>query len=338
MGVRANARKKETNKIYTMKSTYQENRRSKSIELIKNSEHFDREKAGKLFMRAERDFVLIDGEKNIFKPMRKEAIEYFSKNKISWWGGARPTGHVLSSQIACINHLFFIRQDKEAVLKMINTFSNDFIDVFEIETDKSPHGYIQFEAVSDNDNLKEIQSTRGSNCTSIDALVYAKHKDGSKWIIPIEWKYTEHYGNQDKATEGMKVKGENSKGAERRRRYTELIDKSTQLENFDHKCYYFEPFYQLMRQTLWAEQLVRNQENETIKADNYLHIHVIPTENGDLLNKTYKCSEKDMETTWKSHLKDKTKYIIISPEKLLSNSLDDSKYHELKNYLTERYW
>ena len=56
-------------------------------------------------MRSERDFVLLNGEKNIFKPIRKEVIEYFSKNKISWWGGSKPTGHVLSSQIACVNHL-----------------------------------------------------------------------------------------------------------------------------------------------------------------------------------------------------------------------------------------
>ena len=319
-------------------STYQENERTKSIDLINNSELFDREKAGKMFMRAERDFVLMDGEKNIYKPVRKEAIEYFYKNKISWWGGSKPTGHVLSSQIACVNHLFYIRHDKEAVLNMIKSFSTDFINVFEIQTDRFSPAYIQFEAVSDKDNMNEGEPTRGNNCTSVDALVYAQHKDGTRWIIPIEWKYTEHYDNQDKAAEGIKAKGEESKGAERKRRYTELINKSAQLDSSDHKCYYYEPFYQLMRQTLWAEQLVKNKENETIKADNYLHIHVIPTENIDLLNKIYKCSEKDMETTWKSHLKDKTKYIIISPEKLVSGSLSDSKYNELKNYLTTRYW
>ncbi len=321
-----------------MKSTYQENERSKSIDLIKNSELFDREKAGKLFMRSERDFVLLNGEKNIFKPIRKEVIEYFSKNKISWWGGSKPTGHVLSSQIACVNHLFYIRHDKEAVLNMIKSFSTDFINVFEIQTDRFFPAYIQFEAVSDNDNLNEGEPTRGNNCTSVDALVYAQHKDGSKWIIPIEWKYTEHYNNQNKATEGYKVDPINCKGEVRKQRYTSLINNSVQLESSDHKCYYYEPFYQLMRQTLWAEQLVKNKEKETIKADNYLHIHVIPTENSDLLDKTYKCSQKDMETTWKTHLKDKTKYIIISPEKLMSKSLSDSKYNELKNYLTERYW
>lgn len=85
-----------------MRSNYQENQRKRSIELIKNTNIFDGDTAGKVFLRAKRDFVLMDGERNIFKPVRKEVVEYFSGNNISWWGGARPTGHVLSSQIACI--------------------------------------------------------------------------------------------------------------------------------------------------------------------------------------------------------------------------------------------
>lgn len=321
-----------------MKSIYQENQRERSKGLIKDTNIFDGDTAGKIFLGTERDFVLMDGEKNIFKPIRKDVIEYFSGNKISWWGGVKPTGHVLSSQIACINHLFYIRNDKETVIQMIKNLSSNFTDVLEIPTDKYNPAYIQFEAVSDNDYLNEGEPTRGNNCTSIDAFVYAQHRDGSKWIIPIEWKYTEHYDNQNKAIEGYQIDSINCKGEIRKRRYTQLIDNSSQLESVDHTCYYFEPFYQLMRQTLWAEQLVKNRDRETIKADNYLHVHVIPAENADLLHKTYKCSGEDMETTWRSHLKDKSKYLIISPENLLSDSLNNLQYSELRNYLMTRYW
>jgi len=45
--------------------------------------------------------------------------------------------------------------------------------------------FIQFESVSDNDNLNEGVPNRGSNCTSVDALIYAVHKDGSNWLIPV---------------------------------------------------------------------------------------------------------------------------------------------------------
>ena len=51
----------------------------------------------------------------------ENAIDYFKLNDITWWRGIKPTGHILSSQIACINHLFPIRNDPDAVLAMLNT-------------------------------------------------------------------------------------------------------------------------------------------------------------------------------------------------------------------------
>lgn len=321
-----------------MQSKYQETQREKAVKLLKEkSPIFYGGKGGQMFMRSERDFVLTENEKNIFDPIKNNVIEYFNKNNVAWWGGKKPTGHLLSSQIACVNHLFAIRNDKNSVLELLKTVSQDFIDVFKIETDNNQSGYIQFEAVSDIDNLNEGKSTRGSNCTSVDALIFAKHKDGSKWLIPIEWKYTEHYDNQNKATEGFKKNPEKFKGKERQRRYTDLINTSNQLRNDNHFIYYFEPFYQLMRQTLWAEQMIVNKEKETLKADNYLHIHVIPSENKDLLKKEYKCSGLDMESTWKNHLVNKDKYVIISPKDFLNN-LNIEKYNDLYNYLNDRYW
>ena len=41
-----------------------------------------------------------------------------------------------------------------------------------------------------------------------------------------------------------------------------------------------------------------------------------------------------MENTWKSCLKDSSKYKIISPKELLAN-IDNT---DLKNYLEKRYW
>lgn len=321
-----------------MKSVYQENQRERAIKLIQDKNPvFYGGIGGKLFMRSNRDFVLTDFNKNLYKKIKNEAIEYFSKNNIAWWGGKKPTGHVLSSQIACINHLYAIRNDKEAVLGLLKNVSTDFVDVLEIKTDKYFSAFIQFESVSDDDYLNEGQSTRGSNCTSVDALIYAKHKDGTNWIIPIEWKFTEFYENQNKAIEGFKKDPVNCKGKERQRRYTDLINNSNQLIGENHYCYYFEPFYQLMRQTLWAEQMVLNKEKETIKADNYLHIHVIPSDNFDLLEKNYKCSGKNMKSTWTSHLKNKDKYVIISPKDFLS-TIDSEKYKDLISYLNKRYW
>lgn len=321
-----------------MASVYQELQRKKAINLIKSGNPiFYGSQAGKYFMGKPRDFVLIENLKNIFAPIRTEVVEYFKENKISWWGGKKPTGHTLSSQIACVNHLFLIRNDKDAVLSILRNISPDFTDVLSIITDDYKPAYIQFESVSDNDNLNEKATNRGSNCTSIDALIYAVHNDSSKWLIPIEWKYTEFYNNQNKAIEGCQKDPVNCKGEVRKERYTQLINNSKQLKSTDRSCYYFEPFYQLMRQTLWAEQIIKNKQNEKLKATNFLHVHVIPSENSDLLEKEYKCSNKGMETTWRNHLIDQLKYSIITPERLLTG-INNKTYKNLLDYLRIRYW
>lgn len=62
-----------------MKSTYQENQRERSINLIENSELFEGVIAGGKFFGKERKFVLLDEEKNIFKPLRSDVIDCFKK-------------------------------------------------------------------------------------------------------------------------------------------------------------------------------------------------------------------------------------------------------------------
>jgi hypothetical protein len=231
--------------------------------------------------------------------------------------------------------------DHDAVLALLNGVRDEFEKVLPVSCDANPK-YIGFEVVSKNDHLNENTSTRGSNCTSVDAFIYAKHKDDGKlWLIPIEWKYTEHYANLDKSKEDRhgEEKGSNGKGQERVRRYSALTDASLQLKSLDSyygSIYYQEPFYQLMRQTLWAENIVKHKHVETLKADDYMHIHVIPSDNKALLSKKYSVSGIAMEETWRSMLSEQSKYIIVDPQKLLEPIKD--KYPELASYLKKRYW
>lgn len=291
------------------------------------------------------NFVLEDGGNNLYEPIRSEALKYFKENDIEWWGDNPdyPTGHTVSSQIACLNHLMFLRQKPTEVLSLINGLGRiEFTKVLPVPCD-ADISYIAFEVISDHSYLNEPEHIRGSYCTSIDALIYAEDINNKKWIIPIEWKYTEAYGDSsedDKSLEDYKWrKGEHGKGKERMRRYNGLITKSRQLkslENYESSAYYFEPFYQLMRQTLWAEQMIKNKATERIKADRYLHIHVIPKNNVDLLQKTYKVSNQMMETTWRSMLNEQSKYIIIDPQELMSPI--KGRCPELYNYLKMRYY
>ena len=320
-------------------SRYKKSQYIRQEDLINNSDIFNGDKGNGYFMGKPRHFVLKDGMNNLYEPIRNNVLRYFKDNDISWWGGDNPSGHTLSSQIACLNHLFAIMGDKEAVLAMLNGVRDEFKEVLSVQCDAAPQ-YIGFEVVSEEDPLNEKTSTRGSNCTSVDAFIYAKHKDDSIWLIPIEWKYTEHYANLDKSNEDRQgeEKGSNGKGQERVRRYSALTDASLQLKSLDSyygSIYYQEPFYQLMRQTLWAENVVKLKE-EKLKADNYMHIHVIPSANKDLLDKKYSVSGMGMEDTWRSMLNDQSKYIIVDPQKLLEPIKD--KKPELVSYLKKRYW
>nr|WP_300001569.1 hypothetical protein [Tissierella sp.] len=297
--------------------------------LINGSDVFNADTGGGVFRKKVYPFVLKNSDNNLFSEIKESVEDYFHKNNISWWNGKKVTNHTLSSQVACLNHLFAIRDNKEAVLSFINKVDPNIKDVLLIDSDEHLPAYIQFEAISDTDHLNEIYSTRGSNCTSLDALIYGLRKDGTKVIFPIEWKYTEVYGNENK--------GLGEKGKTRKKRYNVLIKESKQLKDNLYDTYYYEPFYQLMRQTLWAEEIIHHKDSETIKADDYIHINVIPSENYNLLNKKYCSSEENMETTWRNHLIDQSKYVIISPESVLS-SIDINNYKNLIQYLEKRYW
>lgn len=319
-------------------SEYQEKERKDAP--IRNC--FNGDIFGGVYKNQPRPFVLKNWENNFYQPILHEVQDYFTHNKISWWGGKSPTGHILSSQIACLNHLFFIREDKDAVLAVAKTICNDIVTVLPIPIDNYLSAFISFEAVSDNDLLNEGRPTRGSNCTSIDALILAKNNDGKIILIPMEWKYTEFYDNTDKSSQAS--------GIIRLNRYSKLINESSQLKlkktDYTSSIYFFEPFYQLMRQTLWAEQMIKHKANERVKADDFIHVHVIPKDNHDLLKDDMNTNKRrkgysnreipekfdSLEKTWKSVLKDSNKYKIITPEDLLSKIDKD-----LIDYLFKRY-
>jgi hypothetical protein len=83
--------------------------------------------------------------------------------------------------------------------------------------------------------------------------------------------------------------------------------------------------------------MIQKKADEKIKADNYMHLHIIPNENKDLLDRTYSCSKMNMEDTWHKCIVNHDKYKIITSKELLKN-VSGSKYKELKEYLSQRYW
>lgn len=333
-------------------SNYREQERERQRDLAKRTDIFECSETGVKYRGIERDFILKSNEKNLFKDIRDDVQHYFGDFDISWWGGHAPSGHLLSSQIACLNHLFLLRYSPDIVLSILNSVSDEFEEVLPIACDSTTKdgqtrkpSYIAFEVVSDLDHLNEDPPQRGANCTSIDAFVLARHKSGKVYLVPIEWKYTEDYVSFDKSKEDNPNmgKGNAEKGKERLRRYSSLITNSKYLitkDSYLSSLYFQEPFYQLMRQTLWAEQMIINKAQERIKADDYLHLHVVPSENKDLLFHNYRRLEmkNGMEAAWRNVLtrEGNERYLLMDPQTLIQPIKD--KHHELYQYLMRRYY
>jgi hypothetical protein len=308
-----------------MRVDYYKYQLNRSLRLIQDG-FFDREMGGGLFRQKPHPFVLLNGLLNLYPAIREESLAYFHRNGIKWsLSGNFPSGHVLSSQIACLNHLFPLRQSQKAALSLLKAVSSDFVEALPIE-ERMP-GLIMFEATGgEAGRLNEKAFGRGGNCTSVDALARARHEDGRRFLILINWKYVESYSNDDMSA--------GSQGQARLSRYLGLIKDSRLLNSAALSCCWFKPFYQLMRETLWAERMLRRRP-KGFEADDFLHLHVIPGANSRLLDKRYKCSGLGLEATWRRCLSHPGKYVVISPEKLWS--LQDERADLLK-YLKTRYW
>lgn len=270
-----------------------------------------------------RDFVLSDPVINLWEGIRDDAKEYFNKNNIKWWGAEKeePSGHMLSSQIACINHLFFVRQRKDIATALLKA-----IDSLIVESAIVDDGNVEFEFIGKKRFLKERSFTRGANCTSVDAAMIGVRPDNSRVLFLIEWKYTEVYAVQNKYI------------PDRAKVYDALIKASdSPFKHLSPDAFYYEPFYQMMRQTLLAEQIVKYKDHD---CNDYYHVHVIPKNNTELLNTitSPELSGNNITEAWKAILNRPQKYISISPEDFIRPTANCPDTKSILNYLEKRYW
>ncbi|MBN2073614.1 MAG: hypothetical protein JW770_06695 [Actinobacteria bacterium] len=299
---------------------HREKQREKAIEI--RDSLFRDPGSGKFFGK-KRDFVLSDPGLNLWEGIREDVLLYFKKNKIPWWLGEEegPTGHLLSSQIACVNHLYYLRQRKDLATAVLSGVDSRIVEALLVDD-----GYVEFEFIGCKDYLGEKSWERGANCTSIDAAMIGRYGKGKRKIFLIEWKYTEYYHREDKYIEP------------RAEIYDPMIkDGSSPFKNTDVRAYYFEPFYQMMRQTLLAWKLTENMDHY---CSDYCHIHVIPNENEELLNNitSEKLKGDNISDAWSKVLKDPGKYKHISPEELLEPCTGIIDSRSLLSYLEKRYW
>jgi hypothetical protein len=243
-------------------SAYREVQRKKAIDL---RDEIFKDPGDGLFAGKKRDFVLNDPILNLWAGIRYDAIDYFKNNTIAWWHGAEnePTGHLLSSQISCINHLYSLRQRMDLATAILKNIDNRIINAKVVD-----NGFVEFEINGKENYLNERSHTRGANSTSVDAVMVGEKENGKNILVLIEWKYTEEYNP------------ENLYIPERYNTYNPILSKQNcpiKIDNFE-KLYY-EPYYQLMRQTLLGWKMIEAGE---YNCDEYIHLHIIPKNNKEL--------------------------------------------------------
>ena len=259
---------------------------------------------------------------NLYCEIREEAICYFRNNGIGWWKSNdalnTPTGNMLSSQISCVNHLFPLMKPNEStsLLLMLNSIQKryNFNKILTNPLDNNQsNGNLCFEFIWKNRTLiGERYEKRGAMCTSIDAIVYAETDEHKRILIPIEWKYTETYKHCRASQSSID-------------RYTSRLDDNSNIIEWK-KEYEYNPLYELVRQTMLVEGIIKNKDAK-LPVDDYLHINVIPEGNVELRSEI---------SLYPEGLKDKNKFIIVDPRKLMEPIKDT--HTGLYNYLETRYW
>ena len=305
--------------------TYKETQGAQQVRVLQTLPHFEgvngggKWKAG--LQNIELPYIIEDGKEamNLYPAIREQAMNYFQQNEIGWWKSKeRPTGHMLSSQISCVNHLYPFMKEEEStsLLSILNSIQNKFsfkrIIPNPLDVNHS-HGNVCFEFVWKNRTLLgEKYEKRGALCTSIDAVIYAETTDSKRILIPIEWKYVETYEHKRAVQSSID-------------RYTSRLDNSSNIMEWKEE-YEYDPLYELVRQTMLVEKIIKNNDTE-LPVDDYLHINVIPEANNELRSEVIHYSEG---------LKDKDKFIIVDPRVLMLPIKETHK--DLYDYLESRYW
>lgn len=301
--------------------SYQESERQKAVAM---RHAFFGDPGNGQFLGKKREFVLARPELNLWEGIRNDAKEYFKIHKIPWWQGtgSGPTGHLLSSQIACLNHLFYVCQRKDIATALLKRLVPEIEEALKIDG-----GYIEFEYIGKKQYLKEKWFRRGANCTSLDAVMLGRVADNRKILFLIEWKYTEHYRPVDKYI------------AERARVYDAFITSSDGpfIPGLDPQSLYFEPFYQMMRQTLLGWFFRRDKQ---LDYDRCINVHVIPDGNADLKKNITSphYTGEDIHAVWKSLLREPDSYMPVDPESWLKSAVHLEDVGPWLSYLGARYW
>lgn len=269
---------------------------------------------------------------NLVPEIRQAAKQYFSDYQIKWHDGqnGNPSNHLCDSQVCCVNFLFPFADQPQALATVLRKIYPELDCVLPVENGQ----YVAFEWIGAQNYLGEKTSrngrrTRGANFTSADAIVRFRRRDGKVQVVLIEWKYTESYSR-------MSLEFAAS-GTDRKKIYEPLyrqedfpLDKS-KLPEF--RALFYEPFYQLMRQQLLANEMEKAGE---LEADIVSLLHIAPAHNKDFGRVTSSLLEPlgaSVMDVWRALIRQEDRFMSVSTE-LLFGGLTGETLPQMESWLT----
>lgn len=249
---------------------------------------------------------------NLYPPAADSIQQYFKHHQITWH---KERGHLCSSQVACLNFLFPLGTQPDALADLLRATRAPgmptITGVLEIEPgSESP--YVAFEYIGPDDvpligeQRPGRKRTRGANCTSADAAVLVETEGGHRELLLIEWKLTESYGrsplrySKSKTDRCAIYEGARSK-------YGVLRSETPEFE-----AYFFDPTYQLLRQQLLAAAL---ESHQVLGAERVRVLHISPEANRELHRVTspaLRAHGDDVFDVWKGSLARPDRFIRVS--------------------------
>lgn len=271
---------------------------------------------------------------NLEPSIREAAADYFGRvHQITWH---RHAAHGLSSQSCCLNFLMPLATRRDLLSRVIG----DALGITPPEmlvVEEGAFGqdwFVGFEWIGRQDYLNEGAAngarTRGANATSADAIVRFRH-EGRVETLLIEWKYTERYGAP------LDPKGNPT----RVRRYQDLaFSPDGPIKNdlgLTVKDFFWEPFYQLLRQQMLAARMQAAREDGT---DRVRVLHISPSGNFDLHKVTAPALRPfgaDAFGAFSAVLVDPTAFIGRTTEQVFGPALTALPDDPWSRYLRDRY-
>lgn len=277
-------------------------------------------------------------EENLIPEIRDSALAHFAQHRIKWHNGqnGKPSNHLCSSQVSCVNFLFPFSDKPDLLAQLLGKVYPEINRMLPVENNL----YISFEWIGEDNYLGEKVSSsglrhRGALFTSADAIVAFERKDKKRQVVLIEWKYAESYG-------GSFLKYAKS-GPDRTGIYGHLFESADCpidpdiLPNFD--CLFYEPFYQFMRQQLLANEMEKAHE---LDGDLVSVLHIAPDHNNDFRKVTSPQLKRLGESAtgiWKILMKNKERFNSVNTETLFGDlsSIQSTEISTWKEYIKTRY-